>query len=271
MFKKFCKGCLDAFEDALYPEFGCFICGSETIGEDFICDKCKSKLPFLNDVNCCKRCGAPLNPETKFCDDCKIAMFNFDEARACVEYSGEIKKLILGIKYSRKIYLAKFFAKLMYEKLLSWGVLVDIIVPVPLSDERLKERGYNQSELIARELSLLSGVPVAENIVKRESGKIQQGLTRKERIENMKGAFSLIDKTKLNGKNVLIVDDVFTTGATADELSKMLRKLKPDKVFVLTVGKQLFKDKKEREAKKSWLKRCFEKFILAEDNKKKKP
>lgn len=271
MFKKFCKDCLDAFEDALYPEYGCFACGREVLkDENFLCDKCNSEIVYLGEVNACRKCGAPLNPETKICDDCKMTIFNFDEARACVEYSGKAKDMILGIKYSRKIYLAKYFAHLLYEKLLSWGVLVDFIVPVPLADKRFKQRGYNQSEVIANELSLLSGIKVDTTIVKREnSGKIQQGLTRKERVENMKGVFTLVNKEKLTGKNVLILDDVFTTGATADELSRMIRKLKPDKIYVLTVGKQLFKDKKEREAKKGWFKRFFEKFILAEENKSK--
>lgn len=262
-----CKDVLDNFEDALFPEYGCFACGREILkGSNFLCDKCNSKIVHLEEKNACRKCGAPLNGDTKICDDCKFLKFNFDEARACVEYEGKSKDMILGIKYSRKIYLAKYFAKLMYEKLSKWGVLVDFIVPVPLSDKRFKQRGYNQSEVIANELSLLSGIPVNTKIIKRvDGGKIQQGLSRKERIENMKGAFVLEDKSSLIGKNILILDDVFTTGATVNELSRMLKKLNPDKIFVLTVGKQLFKDKSAN--KKNWFRRLFEKYILTEENK----
>ncbi len=244
------KGCLKAFglefENALFPEYGCFLCGRELLNMEYhLCDECKKNFPILKLERCCAKCGAPVNSETKFCDNCKAFNYDFDEARASFVYSDTTKSLILGIKYSNRVYLAKFFARMMLDTLIKWGIIFDVIVPVPLSKSRQKSRGYNQSELIADELSKLTKVEVDNTIIgRRESDKLQQNLTRKERFANMEGVFKISNRKNLKGLNVLIIDDIYTTGATANELSKTIRKLHPNKIYVLTAGKTLYVDLK---------------------------
>lgn len=259
----FLKGIGETIEDALFVDYSCIVCGAEidSNSKTRLCEDCINKFPFLDTKNICAKCGAPLNSITNFCDDCKLTKFDFDEARASFEYTNDAKRLVLAIKYANAKYLAKYFAKYMYETFLNWGVVVDLIIPVPLSEKRQKSRGYNQSELLAEEFSNFSGIEVcSEKVVRIDSGKTQQHSTRKERFDNMKGVFKLNDKTSLEGKNILIIDDVYTTGATVNELSKTLRKLKPDKIYVLTAGKTLFHNNKDK--KKS----IFSKLFLANNS-----
>lgn len=252
------KECGKTIEDALFVNYCCIVCGDEIDSncDSRICDECKKTFPILPLTDMCSKCGAPLNKTTKICDDCKLIKFNFDEARASFEYSGKAKNLILALKYKNKKYLAKEFARLMYECYLKWGVVVDMLVPVPISDKRRKFRGYNQSEIIAEEFAKLTGISTFTNIVARiDNDTTQQHSTRKERFENMKGVFKLLDKSPLTDKNILIIDDVYTTGATANELSTMLKKLKPRKIYVLTAGKTLFNN--NNTTKRKWYQKLF--------------
>ena len=240
--KELFKNFVDFFEDMMFPEYSCFVCGRETCNLEYhICDDCKKNLPFI-DGHVCSKCGQPILKGSAYCDNCRSREFVFDEARAVFEYNEQTKGTILGVKYRNEKYLAKFFAKFMFDTLENWGIDVDVVIPVPTTKTRLKERGYNQAELIANELAKLLEVPILANAVsKRENTQKQKELTFKERQENMKGVFSLDKRFILNFKNILIVDDVFTTGATVNELSKELRKGNPAKIYVVTTAKRLLK------------------------------
>ena len=233
---------VDYFDELLFPEFKCFMCGREAKDLDYhLCDDCKSTLPFIEGSLCCK-CGHPVIDSNDYCDNCRFMSYDFDEARAVFEYDDFTKGRILAIKYHNAKYLAKFFARLMLDVINEWNVSPDILVPVPLTKSRYKERGFNQAELIANELSKLTGIPVITKIISKKSdAKLQKGLTLKERFENMKGVFELDKRYILKFKKVLIIDDVFTTGATASEVSRTLRKAGPDRIYVLTAGKRLIK------------------------------
>ena len=125
-------------------------------------------------------------------------------------------------KFSLKICLREFVA-------------ADVLVPVPMTEERRKSRGYNQAELIAENLSGLINVPVSDKAVKIKETERQATLNAKERAENLKGSFKAYKKDFRN-KSVAIVDDVLTTGATADELARVLKRAGAGKVYVLTVA-----------------------------------
>ena len=240
--KELLKNFIEFFDDSMFPEYSCFVCGREIEGLEYhICDDCKKNLPFI-DGHVCSKCGQPILKGSAYCDNCRSREFVFDEARAVFEYNEQTKGTILGVKYRNEKYLAKFFAKFMFDTLENWGIDVDVVIPVPTTKTRLKERGYNQAELMANELAKLLEVPILANAVsKRENTQKQKELTFKERQENMKGVFSLDKRFILNFKNILIVDDVFTTGATVNELSKELRKGNSAKIYVITAAKRLLK------------------------------
>ena len=231
----------NGFLDLLFPEFRCVVCGREAKDtETKLCENCKKSFPKI-EGHICAKCGAPLPEHDYICDTCRNAEYHFDEARSSFLYTKETSRLFFGIKYSGKKYVAKFLASQMAETLKSWGVACDIIVPVPLTEKRRKVRGYNQSLLIADELSRLTGIEVCDNVVERiKDVSAQTSLSRKERIKNLDGVFRRVPKTSLKGKRVLIVDDVFTTGATASAVAKEIRKMKADKIYVLTAGKTVY-------------------------------
>ncbi len=238
--KELMKTLVEFFDDEMFPEYSCFVCGREIANFEYhLCDECAKSFPLLTG-NLCKKCGQPLPDGNRYCENCRAHDFVFDEARASFEYNEQTKGTILGIKYRNEKYLAKFFARFMFDTLKDWGIEVDVIIPVPTTKTRLKERGYNQAELISEELAKLAGVPVlAKAVTKKDEVQKQKGLTFRERQENIKGAFSLDRRCILNFKNILIVDDIFTTGATANELSKEIRKGSPARIYVLTAGKRL--------------------------------
>ncbi len=238
--KEIFTSAVNYFDELMFPEYKCFVCGREAKDLDYyMCEQCKKDFPYISGVVCCK-CGHPVLDGNDYCDNCRFFNYDFDEARAVFEYNDKTKGRILGIKYHNQKYLAKFFAKLMKDVLDDWGVKPDIIVPIPISSERRKERGFNQSELIADELATLTGLPVVSKIISKKSdSKLQKGLTMKERFENMKGVFELDKRYILKFKKVLIIDDVFTTGATVSEASRTIRKAGPDRIYILTAGKRL--------------------------------
>jgi competence protein ComFC len=117
-------------------------------------------------------------------------------------------------------------------------LVFDTISFVPLSKKRLIRRGYNQSQIIASELSRLTKADLYQDLVKIKETKTQVGLTRKERIKNLEGAFALKNERKLAGKRVVLIDDVITTGATLDQCASVLKKAGAREVWGLTVAKE---------------------------------
>lgn len=161
-------------------------------------------------------------------------------ARAAVRYDYFSKKTILALKFMDKTDNAKTFAKWL--KLAGtdiWKEGADILVPVPLHYTRLLTRRYNQSALLAQELSKLVGIKTdIESLVKHKSTKPQSGFAhRQARAQNIKGAFKVKHPENIKGKRVVLIDDVFTTGATARECAKTLYKAGALSVDVLTVAK----------------------------------
>ena len=114
----------------------------------------------------------------------------------------------------------------------------DIIIVVPISKKRQKERGYNQSELIAKEISKMLSIKIEKNIIKKlKNTPPQSSLNKEQRQENIRGVYKVFNIEKIENKNILIIDDIYTTGSTVNECSKMLRKAQPRKVDVLVLAK----------------------------------
>jgi len=172
----------------------------------------------------------------ELCNDCRTIRHYFDKAYSAVEYRDEVKKALIRYKFFGKKQLIDTFVELMLykvEKLKN----IDLVVGVPLHQKRFKERGFNQSENLAKLLAERLGYLFDNKILaKVKETQNQSELSRIRRLKNLKLAFKIIDKTKVKGKDILLVDDIYTTGATVSECSKVLKQAGASHVYVLTIA-----------------------------------
>jgi len=160
-------------------------------------------------------------------------------ARALGAHEGSLQEAIHRWKYEGKTYLTPFFAIWMAEGLNRYWEpdSFDLLIPVPLHRQRLRERGFNQVLLLVKEISFRTGIPYRKTILQKKKPTIPQvTLSGLEREKGLRGAFHVIGKEELAGKSVLLVDDVYTTGATVNECSKVLRRGGAKRVDVLTLA-----------------------------------
>lgn len=206
----------------------------------YICKKCRNKIQYIQSPFCMK-CGKSLKDEAmEYCEDCKNATHLFERGRALYEYD-TVKGAIYRFKYENRKEYAEFFGKELAGKLgkemLGWKA--DAIVPVPLHKDKEKQRGYNQATLLAKELGNELNMPVYEKIIYRTKPTTpQKNLNGKERQNNLKNAFK-IRQNDVKLKTVIVVDDIYTTGTTMNELAGCLKSAGTEKVYCisLAVGK----------------------------------
>lgn len=221
----------------LFPD-RCILCG-QTTKEDAVCRQCADKLVLCRDIRLCKKCSRPISEEQLLCEICSGTPRAFTACFAAAVYTGELRRSILKYKFYQHPEYHRGYAKLIFSHLLSLPTLphFDIVVAAPLSKERIKERGYNQAELIAKELAHLLGLPFAKNCVRKiRHTAAQSTLSHQERFENLSNVFSVVDSEAIYGKTVLLTDDVFTTGTTANEIAKQLLKAGAKQVYVAVVA-----------------------------------
>ncbi len=230
--------------ELLFPSnLKCFICNRDMpAGENKLyCDDCALNAPF-NKNHRCKVCDTEISGDSEVCDFCQSHHRAFNKAVAPMKYEGNVKNLILKFKNDNAKYLAPKMANLMAERISEEMLDVDVIVPIPLSVKSLKKRGYNQSELLAKELGKILNKQVCPAALSKiKETKHQKGLTFEGRQKNLHGAFKVTDKKAVFGKNVLIVDDVITTCATANECAKVLSKF-TKRVYVVSFARSEYKN-----------------------------
>lgn len=227
------KGIFNGLLDILYPRnFTCDICNREIFNGDNLCDKCRSTVT-LNNGYTCPVCGRKiLSPQ--LCLECKAQPPVFDRAVSPYVYSGGTQKLISKFKGGEG-YLREYFANAMFAKC---GVFTDAdaICFVPMTAAAVADRGFNQSELLAGLLAEKLNLPLLKNAVKKvKKTSSQKSLSREERLKNLKSAFKA-DRNIVEGKNLILVDDVLTTGATADCVSAELKKRGAKKIYLVTAA-----------------------------------
>ncbi len=229
--------------ELIYPEKGiCFICDkySEKVGQDHICQDCKNELKFINKG--CIICGKPLEKDSKInkCYSCLIQPHYFSKTISVVEYKGIIKKAIYKFKYGKKPYMSKAFGALILDRLLENDIDehdIDIIVPVPLHRIKLIKRGFNQAEVLGKYISNVLDIPLSvNNLVRKNRTSRQNKLDKLERQKNIEGAFKVRKKELFKDMSILLVDDIFTTGATVDECSKILLNAGAKEIKVLCIA-----------------------------------
>ncbi|MBE7086968.1 MAG: ComF family protein [Clostridiales bacterium] len=213
----------------------CNICGKEIFSGEYICQKCKNNLPY-NDGYICQHCGRQTPMPEEYCLTCKGNLTNIDVGRSAFVYKKPISILIKSLKYNKKAYLADVLAVHLSNLYFKNYFLADYLVYPPMTDKSLRKREYNHSKLLAEKLSERIGVPVIDVLVKTRETKRQATLNKEERLKNLKGAFRLKSRKIIKGKTILIVDDVTTTGTTAELIAEKLKKAGAIKVIVMTVA-----------------------------------
>ena len=201
----------------------CGICGK--LDPKSLCNKCKIKLQ-KNAI--CK------------IEDYKNTSSYFDEHIYLFQYNGEIRDAILKYKFDEKSYIYRTFLEFIKnnENICAQIKKYDIIIPVPISKKRLNTRGYNQSSLIAKNLAKELNIEYSEKIlIKTKDNKPQSEMKQDTRKSNVSGVYKVINKERINNKKVLIVDDIFTTGSTADECARVLKDNNAESIGVFTSAK----------------------------------
>lgn len=218
----------------------CLFCGAaiEEEAEVAVCPECEGQIQWVESP-LCTRCGKMFaHPEggDRVCGDCQTDPPPFARARAAAMYDGPAATAITRFKFARKMaYLPVMQHWLKRPGCRELVADADLLVPVPLHPKRIRNRGFNQALLLAQGFPQ---VPLAREAVVRTRHTVPQvGLNPKERKDNVKGAFAVPDPGLVKGKNVLLIDDLFTTGSTVKECAKVLRKAGARQVEVLTVAR----------------------------------
>ena len=199
----------EALLDIIYPyDNKCIICGAE--GFLGICSKCRSDIKRVHQQ---------------------------EEIMAYGYYGGVLKKLILNLKYHKSFIAGKVLADLLCQIIIEKKLSIDCICYVPISKDSLKKRGFNQCSVLAKNISSILDIPVIDCLVKVKETKEQKLLGKEERMKNILDAFEIKNKEKLFKKNILLIDDVYTTGATINECKKNIEKCNINKIYLLTIAK----------------------------------
>ncbi|MER3474656.1 MAG: hypothetical protein C4335_11630 [Armatimonadota bacterium] len=223
----------------LYPP-RCAACA--LVGYDGWCEACAEQIEYVAQP-VCARCGTPLSPE-KFCPSCTAHPLVVDAVRAVAHYRGAVQKAIHRCKYSKHPTVAPALADLLVKgwqtNLLEPLHPAQVVIPIPIHVSRARERGFNQSELIARHFCERTRLPLAHDVLKRTVYRRPQvGLGADERRQNVKDAFQVVHREQVAGKCVLLIDDVWTTGSTLNEAGRALLLAGAERVFAYTVAHEL--------------------------------
>lgn len=222
----------------LYPRT-CPICGKILkINNLQICVECKKKLKYIYEP-ACKKCGKQiLLEEQEYCYDCFKKNHKYTRGIALCSHDEWIRKSIYNFKYNNKREYAKIYANeivLRYKnKIENWNA--DVLIPIPLHKSKMRSRGFNQAEDLCRELSKQLHIPMLKNCVKRVKKTLpQKELNDKERINNLKKAFK-IDTIDVKSKRVILIDDIYTTGATIDSVAEVLGNCGVNEIYFITIS-----------------------------------
>jgi ComF family protein len=200
-----------------------------------LCASCRDKFELI-EPPLCPRCGRPRS-NGRLCPLCQRDPLQIDGVRSVAYFDGTLREAIHHFKYYNRQALAIPLGKLMSNYWEKSPLPAEIIVPVPLHSNRLRERGYNQAALLARELGKSTGLPVVENgLVRVRATRPQVELNAQERKENVSDAFHC-SNTELKGKRILLIDDVCTTGATLEACSIALQQVSARSVWALTLAR----------------------------------
>lgn len=223
--------------DIVYPR-RCYACGQISWGDDetYVCKSCTKKLKYIGG-NACLKCGKLLlDNEKSLCSECEKGNRHFDSGAALLLYDDTMQKSIYMFKEYHRAEYGEYYASDLFSKYETYyrELKPDMIIPVPISKKKLKKRGYNQSEIIAKRLGGLLKVKVESDVLYKRDTIEQKTLDATERKKNLKKAF-ILQRNIVQSKTVMLVDDVFTTGSTIDTIAELLKDAGATKVHFTTV------------------------------------
>lgn len=225
------------WKEYLFPR-RCVVCDDITDKPGAaVCRSCVRKIVYIKEP-CCMKCGKGLGEqEREFCDDCRKKAHKFIAGTALYDY-GSMSDSVYRFKNKGRVEYAEFYGRELAIRRSGWLQMIqpDALVPVPIHASRKRKRGYNQAELVANVLSEHTGIPVNTSLIVRcRRTKPLKNLTGKERQNNLKKAFIMVENdVKL--KTILIVDDIYTTGSTIDEVTRVLKQGGVENVYFVTLA-----------------------------------
>lgn len=243
MKKRLIENCVEAALEMIFPSnIYCISCGAmiDSTRPYSLCDKCVKKIHWITGRTC-KKCGKALQDTYigELCYDCLIYERHFVKGFSCMTYGLLEREIIMDYKYNGKGYIGRKLGDILYDRISCENIKPDVIIPVPLSYDRMRKRGYNQSALMAKRLSELWSVEYDEKVlVRARNTQLLRSLNPTERRLMLEDAFSISKSRReiIEGKQILIIDDIFTTGATVDASAKALVSGGAAEVFVLTLA-----------------------------------
>ncbi|HEY0268818.1 MAG TPA: ComF family protein [Methyloradius sp.] len=222
------------FNQFLFPQ-ACLLCAASDGGELAICQDCLTDLP-RHTIDQCPQCALPAY-QNQLCGHCIASPPAFDTTNALFRYEFPVDAMLQRYKYQHLLNMAQTFAQMILNDLPN-AKLPDLIIPMPLHPLRLKERGFNQSLEIARIVGKTLNIKVDAQVCSRiKPSPPQASLPLKERVKNMQSAFAC--NTTLDGLNIALIDDVMTTGASLNSLSKTVKKAGASNVECWVVARTL--------------------------------
>lgn len=226
--------------DLIWPR-ACEICGrpSDRSGRH-VCAECLMRLPFVPTQGCCRSCGRDV-PEVDhefICEDCRTHRPKFDRVASALRFEDEARQMMLDFKFNRHLWLRDDLVDYLE------GILrtrfrfgeIDLVLPMPSTLGHRWDRGYNQCDYLAKGLAKRIGKPFARHVIRRVGSPVRQaGLPEEERRANVVGTFAVREPDEVDGRTVLVVDDVMTTGSTLSECAKTLKEAGAARVWCVTL------------------------------------
>ncbi|MFA5087699.1 MAG: ComF family protein [Candidatus Omnitrophota bacterium] len=237
-------GLLKGLGDLVFPHH-CFLCRRHipyASPSSSLCLSCQSSIK-KNIPPFCEKCSRPLQEEHRdkpLCQECQKTHPHFDSAWGACLYNGQLRKLIHLFKYGNKVSLRHYFSGLIFSFLSTYHIdtkRYNLLVPIPLHAVRLRERGYNQAQLLSEVLGQkLAITQSSHNLIRVRNTCNQAILRQKERWTNIQGAFRIKHYSQFSKRTILLIDDLMTTGATVSEAARILKEAGAKRVDVLTLA-----------------------------------
>ena len=221
--------------ELLYPST-CIFCGR--LCKEGICRICRENVEYIREPRC-KKCGKPIDSqEEEFCYDCRRQTFHYEQGRSLWLHKDPVSSSIYALKYKNRRVYGEVYARELatrFERIIRFWQ-VDVIIPVPIHKKKRRKRGFNQAEIIAKEVGRLLNIPVnCTSVVREKDTTPQKELSSRSRRKNLKKAFRVTDE-RVKRKRVLLIDDIYTTGSTIDSIAEILRKAGCEKIYFLTIS-----------------------------------
>lgn len=230
-------GLFSSVIEFLFPA-ACPLCGDAVELHGELCAQCWTSFAWIDDAKCVK-CGFPFASDMEpgsnaLCPVCAAGECEMDLIRSACEYDAVSRGAMLPFKHGGRIKHARFMSRAMIWAMRDTDVMPDVIMPVPLARRRLFHRGYNQASLLARPIARAYGVPVDYDSVRRKYREDMGHKTARQRAENIRGVFTVVNPKRIKGRHILVVDDVMTSGATFSEMRRVLMRAGAAAVYGLT-------------------------------------